>query len=57
VYRRILIPIDGSACSDAALAHGLRLAQEQHAEIKVIYVLDTQGGLSHFLPCKGESLV
>jgi nucleotide-binding universal stress UspA family protein len=42
MYRRILIPIDGSACSDAALAHGVRLAQEQHAEIKVIYVLDTQ---------------
>jgi nucleotide-binding universal stress UspA family protein len=42
MYRRILIPIDGSTCSDAALQHGVRLANEQHAEIKVIYVLDTQ---------------
>jgi nucleotide-binding universal stress UspA family protein len=42
MYRHILIPIDGSACSDAALQHGLRLAKEQDAEIKIIFVLDTQ---------------
>jgi nucleotide-binding universal stress UspA family protein len=42
MYRRILIPIDGSACSDAAFHHGLRLAKEQRAEIKIIFVLDTQ---------------
>lgn len=42
MYRRILVPIDGSASSDAALQHGLRLAQEQRAEIKIVYVLDTQ---------------
>jgi nucleotide-binding universal stress UspA family protein len=29
MYHRLLIPIDGSACSDAALAHGLKLAKEQ----------------------------
>ncbi|HEV2281487.1 MAG TPA: universal stress protein [bacterium] len=42
MYRRILMPIDGSACSDAALAHGLRLAKEQGAEVKILHVLDTQ---------------
>lgn len=42
MYHRILIPIDGSACSDAALAHGLQLAKEQGAAVKVMHVLDTQ---------------
>jgi nucleotide-binding universal stress UspA family protein len=42
MYHRILIPIDGSACSDAALAHGLRLAKEQGAEVKIMHALDTQ---------------
>jgi len=42
MYRRILMPIDGSACSDAALAHGLQLAKEQGAEVKILNVLDTQ---------------
>lgn len=42
VYRRILIPVDGSASSDAALDHGLRLAKDQNAEISVLHVLDTQ---------------
>jgi len=42
MYRRILIPIDGSACSDAALAHGLQLAKEQEADVRLMHVLDTQ---------------
>ncbi len=42
MYRRILIPVDGSACSDAALAHALRLARDQDAGAKIIHVLDTQ---------------
>jgi nucleotide-binding universal stress UspA family protein len=42
MYRRILMPIDGSACSDAALAHGLQLAKEQGAKVKILHVLDTQ---------------
>lgn len=42
MYRRILMPVDGSACSDAALAHGLQLAKEQGAEVKILHVLDTQ---------------
>ena len=42
MYRRILIPVDGSSCGDAALKHGLRLAKEQNAEVKLIHVLDTQ---------------
>jgi nucleotide-binding universal stress UspA family protein len=42
MYRRILMPTDGSLCSGAALGHGSTLARDQDAEVKIIYVLDTQ---------------
>jgi nucleotide-binding universal stress UspA family protein len=42
MYRRILIPTDGSACSQLALEHGLRLAREQQAEVRIVNVLDLQ---------------
>ncbi len=41
MFRRILTPIDGSPCSDAALVMALQLAKELHAELRVIHVLDT----------------
>ncbi len=42
MYHRILIPIDGSSCSDAAFAHALKLAKEQGAEVRLVHVIDTQ---------------
>jgi nucleotide-binding universal stress UspA family protein len=42
MYRRILIPTDGSACSQLALDHGVRLAKEQQAEVRIVHVLDLQ---------------
>ena len=42
MYRRILIPMDGSACSQLALDHGVRLAKEQQAEVRIVHVLDLQ---------------
>jgi nucleotide-binding universal stress UspA family protein len=41
MYRRILMPIDGSLASGAALGHGFKLARDQDAEVKIIHVLDT----------------
>jgi nucleotide-binding universal stress UspA family protein len=35
---RILVPIDFSPCSDAALEHALALADESGAEVEVLYV-------------------
>jgi nucleotide-binding universal stress UspA family protein len=40
MYRRVLIPVDESPWSDAALAKGLELAKALGAEAKVIYVVD-----------------
>ncbi|HXX38810.1 MAG TPA: universal stress protein [bacterium] len=42
MYRRVLIPVDGSDCSQAALEHGLGLAHEQQAEVRLIHVVDTR---------------
>jgi nucleotide-binding universal stress UspA family protein len=36
--RRILVPIDFSPCSDAALRHALTIADENGAEVEVLYV-------------------
>lgn len=36
--KRILVPIDFSPCSDAALEYALALAEESDAEVEVLYV-------------------
>lgn len=41
MYKRILCPIDGSETSSAGLVEAIRLAQQQSAAIRLLYVLDT----------------
>lgn len=43
MYANILVAIDGSPVSDAALRHAIRLAQEQHASLHVLHVIDIIG--------------
>ncbi len=40
MYKRILVPVDGSKTSDAALDQAIGLAKEQKADLRVIYVVD-----------------
>ncbi|HXF67132.1 MAG TPA: universal stress protein [Burkholderiales bacterium] len=40
MYRSILVPVDGSAPSRAALAEALRLAKEQGARVRLAYVVE-----------------
>jgi len=40
MYKRILIPTDGSACSELALKQGLRLAQTLGAEVTLLHALE-----------------
>ena len=40
MYRRILVPIDGSAASSTGLTHALGLAKEQQARVRVLHVVD-----------------
>lgn len=41
MYERILITVDGSPVSDQALRHGLALVRDQHADARVVHVVQT----------------
>ncbi|MDE2253823.1 MAG: universal stress protein [Betaproteobacteria bacterium] len=43
MYKNILIAIDGSPVSDAALHHAIALAQDQRAHLHVVHVVDIMG--------------
>ena len=40
MYRKILVPTDGSPTAAAGLREALRLARDQHAQIRLIHVVD-----------------
>ena len=40
MYTRILIPVDGSAASDGALAEALKFAREQGAKVRLVHVCE-----------------
>lgn len=40
MYKRIMVPVDGSGTSKAALRHALTLAKEQQAVARLVYVLE-----------------
>lgn len=40
MYQHILVPVDGSTTSDRALQEALKLAQQQGAQLRLIYVLE-----------------
>jgi nucleotide-binding universal stress UspA family protein len=40
MYRRILVPVDGSATSKVGLRHALGLAKEQRARVRVLSVVE-----------------
>ncbi len=44
MYRRILVPVDGSDTSNHALVMALRMAEESGGQVRLVHVLD---GLAH----------
>ena len=40
VYKRILVPVDGSPTSTAGLNEALRLAKSQKAKVRLIHIID-----------------
>jgi nucleotide-binding universal stress UspA family protein len=53
VYKRILVPVDGSATSTAGLNEALRLAKNQKARVRLVHIVDevaifatSEGGLN-----------
>ena len=43
MYRRLLSPTDGSACSQLAFDHGVRLAKDQQAEVRIVHEPNRHG--------------
>lgn len=39
MYKRILVPVDGSPASDCGLKEGIQLAKDQGAELRLLHVL------------------
>ena len=46
MYKRILIPTDGSETATLGLREGLRLAKESGAQVRIVHVVDDIGALS-----------
>ena len=40
MYKRILLAVDGSRTSNKALREAVKLATEQHARLRIVYVVD-----------------
>lgn len=40
MYKHILVPVDGSACSDLAAQHALALAQAMQSKLTFLHVVD-----------------
>ncbi len=40
MYKRILVPVDGSQTSELAFREAVRLAGDQKAELRVVYVME-----------------
>ncbi len=40
VFKKILVPIDGSNTSNKALDHALRIAQESKAQVRLVHCID-----------------
>lgn len=46
-YERILVPVDGSATSDAGLKHAMGLAKASGAKLRLLHVIDEMPLLSY----------
>ncbi len=40
MYKRILVPVDGSSASMLGLREAVRLAKDQHARLRIIHIVD-----------------
>ncbi|MFI4956247.1 MAG: universal stress protein [Gammaproteobacteria bacterium] len=51
MFKRILVAIDGSEVSTNALQHAINLAQEQHATLCILNVID------EYMPSTGDTII
>ncbi len=50
MYKNILIPVDGSKCSEQALDHGLKLAKSLSSNISLLHILEDPLTIAYSLP-------
>ncbi len=46
LFKKILVPIDGSSSANKALAYAFKLAQADHADVRLVYCIDELSLLS-----------
>ena len=56
MYGRILIPIDGSSCSEQAVSHGVRLAAALGSTVVFLFAMDTIPVVREGVVGSGEAL-
>lgn len=47
-FQKILVPVDGSSTSNKALDYALKLAQEDHSQVRALHAIDELGYLSSY---------
>ena len=47
-FRKILVPVDGSSTSNKALDYALKLAQEDHSQVRALHAIDELSYLSSY---------
>lgn len=50
IYQRILCPIDGSATAECGMHEAIRLARDQRAAVRFLYVVDLYVMVTYFGP-------
>ncbi len=48
MYRRVLVPLDGSGTSRLGLEHALGLVKDQHARVRFTNVMDPSLSITEF---------
>ena len=47
-FQKILVPVDGSSTSNKALDYALKLAQEDHSQVRALHAIDELSYLSSY---------
>ena len=47
-FQKILVPVDGSSTSNKALDYALKLAKENHSQLRALHAIDELGYLSSY---------
>jgi len=47
-FQKILVPVDGSSTSNQALDYALKLAKEDHSQVRALHAIDELGYLSSY---------